>query len=111
MIERIPKLLLQILQNRFELVSLEMQEEKVRLTRLIVLLLWAATLGLTAVLGLGVLIVWLVPDGARLWTAAGLIAAMLACSAMIALVARRQSRRHRPFEATVSTLQRDIQDL
>lgn len=110
MIERIPELLLQIVQNRFELLSLELQEEKVRAIRLFVMAGIATTLGLIGLLGLGVLIVWLLPPDSRTWGALVLIAVILIASLVLSLMAIRTSRRHTPFEMTISTLKRDVDE-
>jgi uncharacterized membrane protein YqjE len=110
MIDRIPKLLIQILQNRFELLSLELQEEKIRFIRLFLMTAIATTFGLVGFLGLGILIVWLLPPDNRMWGAIILIAVILLVSLVSALLVIRMARRHTPFETTIATLRRDVQE-
>jgi uncharacterized membrane protein YqjE len=108
MIERIPKLFLQILQNRFELLSLELQEEKVQFIRLFLMTAVATTFGLVGVLGLGALIVWLLPPDNRTAGAVALIAIILGVALISALIVIRMARNHTPFEMTISTIRKDV---
>lgn len=108
MIERVPKLFLQILKNRLELLSLELQEEKVRVKQQIALATVGGLLGVTALIGLGILIISLVPTADRILVASIIIAVFMAVSVVLLLVARGLTRRHTPFEATLSMLDKDI---
>jgi uncharacterized membrane protein YqjE len=108
MIERIPKLFLQILHNRLELFTLELQEEKIRLHQSIVLTILGAFLGFTGIAGLGILIIWLVPPESRVLTASIVIAVFLITSLSLLAIARRRTRRHSPFESTLAMLDKDI---
>lgn len=110
MIERIPKLLLQILQNRFELLSLELQEEKIQFIRLFLMTAVATTFGLFGLLGLGILIVWLLPPENQTGGAIVLIAVILVVSLINALIVIRMARKHTPFEMTISTIRKDVQE-
>lgn len=107
MIERAPKLLLQIVQNRIELFSLELQEEKLRLKLQIVAAGVGAILGVTGLIGLGILIVYLVPAPDRVLVASLVVAVFIVAAVVLLLVARGLSRRHTPFEATLATLDKD----
>jgi uncharacterized membrane protein YqjE len=108
MFERAPKLFLQIVQNRLELFSLELQEEKVRAKRQITLTTVGALLGVTGLIGLGILIVFLVPTAYRVLTASIIVAVFIAAAVVLLVVAWGFSRRHTPFEATLATLDKDI---
>lgn len=108
MIERVPKLFLQILKNRLELLSLELQEERIRVKQQIVLVTLGVLLAVTSLIGLAILIVYLVPIADRVLVAFIIIALLIAAAVVLLLVARRLSRRHTPFEATLATLNRDI---
>ncbi len=110
MIDRVPKLLLQILQNRFELLSLELQEEKIQFIQLFLMTAIATTFGLVGFLGLGILIVWLLPPDTRAGGAIALIAIILIVSVVHGLIVIRMARRHTPFETTIATLRKDVQE-
>ena len=108
MIERAPKLFLQILHNRLELLSLELQEEKVRLKRQIVLAGVGSMFGFTGFIGLGILIVFLVPTAHRALVASIIVAVFIIAAVVLLVVARGLNRRHTPFEETLATLDKDI---
>ncbi|MGM0541187.1 MAG: phage holin family protein [Pseudomonadota bacterium] len=108
MIERAPKLFLQILKNRLELLSLELQEERIRVKQQITFAVVGALLGVTSLIGLGILIVYLVPIADRVLAASIIVAVFIAAAVALLLVARRLSRQHTPFEATLATLDKDI---
>lgn len=110
MIERAPILFLQILKNRLELLSLELQEEKIRLRRQIVLAAVGAMLGVTGLIGLGILIVYVVPSPDRILAASVVVAVFIVAAVAILLIARAFSRRHTPFEATLATFDKDIRN-
>jgi uncharacterized membrane protein YqjE len=108
MIERVPKLLLQIVQNRLDLFSLELQEEKIRLKQQIVLAVMGATLGVAGIIGLGILITYIVPSADRVLVASIVVGVFIVAALVLLLVARGISRRHKAFEATLATLDKDI---
>lgn len=108
MIERVPKLFLQILQNRLELFSLELQEEKLRVKRQIVAATVGAMLGVTGLIGLGILAIYLVSPPDRVLVASLVVGVFIVLAVVLLLVARGLSRRHTPFEATLATLDKDI---
>ncbi|MDA3900210.1 MAG: phage holin family protein [Spirochaetes bacterium] len=108
MIERVPKLFLQILQNRLQLISLELQEEKIRFKRQMALSVVGAILGVTGLIGLGILIIYLVPTADRVLVASIIIAIFIITSVVLLVVVQGLSRRHTPFEATLATLDKDI---
>jgi len=108
MIERVPKLFLQIIQNRIDLFSLELQEEKMRLKLQIVLAVVGATLGVSGLIGLGILVTYIVPSADRVLVASIIVAVFIVAAIVLLLVARGISRRHKPFEATLATLDKDI---
>ncbi|MDR9497748.1 MAG: phage holin family protein [Hydrogenovibrio sp.] len=110
MIERVPKLFLQILQNRFELLSLELQEERIRVQQQIALVTVGALLGVTSLIGLGILIVFLIPPADRVLAACIIIALYLFAAVVSLIIARRLTRQHTPFEATLATLDKDIEN-
>lgn len=110
MIARAPKLFLQILQNRLKLFSVEMQEEKIRVKRQIALVVVGAMLGVTGLIGLGILIVFLVPTAIRVLVASIIVAVFIVAALVSLLVAWGLSHEHTPLEATLSTLDKDIYD-
>ncbi len=108
MIERAPKLFLQILKNRLELFSLELQEEKVRFKRQIVFAVVGSVVGVTGLIGLGILTIFLVPTADRVLVASIIVALFILAAVVLLVVARGLSRRHTPFEATLATFDKDI---
>ena len=111
MIERAPKLFLQILHNRIELLSLELQEEKVRLKRQIVLAGVGSMFGFTGFIGLGILIASIVPAAGRVLAGSIIVALFIIAAVVLLIVARGLSRQHTPFEATLATLDKDVNGL
>lgn len=108
MIEQIPKLFLQILENRLQLLSLELREEKVRVKQQITLNIVGATLGVSGLLGLAILLIYLMPNASRVLVAAIIIAIFIITGVVLLLVTRGLSRQHKPFEATLAALDKDI---
>ena len=108
MIERAPKLLLQIVKNRLELLSLELREEKTRVKRQMAFAAVGVILGVTGLVGLGILITYLVPIADRILVASIVVAVFLTAAIVLLLVARVLASRHTPFEATIAALDKDI---
>ena len=108
MIERLPKLFLQILQNRLELLSLELQEEKIRVKQQIALVAVGVLLGVTGLIGLGILMVYLAPTADRVLIGSITVAVLIAAAVVLLVIARRLARRHTPFKATLAMLDKDI---
>ena len=111
MIERAPKLFLQIVQNRIKLFSIELEEETIRVKREIALVIVGSILGMTGLIGICLLIVYLVPDEARVLVASIIVATFIIASLVILIIARRFAREHTPLEATLATLNKDIYDV
>lgn len=110
MIERVPKLFLQIFQNRLKLLSLELQEEKLRVKQQIVLAAVGSMLGFSGLLGLGILIVYMVPTADRVLVASIIVAVCITAAIMLLVIARGLALRHTPFEATLATLDKDVSE-
>lgn len=110
MIERAPRLLLQILQNRLELFALELQEEKIRMKQQILFAVLGAALSFIGLAGLGILLVYLVPPAERVLVSFIITAVFIVAGFLLLFVARQLSRRHTPFEATLAMLNKDIYD-
>lgn len=108
MIERAPKLFLQILKNRLELFSLELKEERIRVKQQILLVTLGVLLGVAGLIGLGLLLVYILPVADRALVASIIIALFIIAAFVMLFVARSLSNRHTPFEATLATLDKDI---
>lgn len=108
MIERVPKLFLQILKNRLELFSLELKEERIRVKQQIMLVTLGVLLGVAGLIGLGILLVYVMPVADRVLVASIIIALFIIAALVVLLVARSLSNRHTPFEETLATLDKDI---
>lgn len=108
MIERVPKLFLQILKNRLELFSLELKEERIRVKQQIMLVTLGVLLGVAGLIGLGILLVYVMPVADRALVASIIIALFIIAALVVLLVARSLSNRHTPFEETLATLDKDI---
>jgi uncharacterized membrane protein YqjE len=94
--------------NRLELFSTEIQEEVERVSSTLLWSMVAALLGMLGLLLVALaIILWV--DAANRWIAAGLIAAVFfAGCAWAGMVARsRMSLKPRPFDATLSELEKD----
>lgn len=105
---RAAELLLLLLENRLELASLELREEKIELVRVIVRALLAVQLSLLTLVLACCTLVWLVPLQHRGVT-------LLVCTAVVALLAlvavlalQRSARRMgRPLKRVVEEFRRD----
>src|SRR5947209_7110455 len=94
------------LQNRGELLLVELQQEK---TRLIELLVWVAGLLFLAFMGLMLLtatIIFLFPEGLRLWAAAGFAVLYLA-GAITAFFTIKSLIKQAPFAETIEQVRKD----
>ena len=99
-----------VVQNRIELFSVEIEEQKVRVVRLLVLAGAAIFLGNTFLLTVSATIVVMVGETARVPVLIGLSVIYLA-SALWAFLALRKELRSAPppFHETVSELRKDSQ--
>lgn len=107
-VKRLLGSLVAIVHGRFELVALELQEET---ARLLGILLWSAAALLCATIGLSfvaVAVLLAAPPERRLLVAALLAFAFLAAAGIAVLLARRLQRaKPRPFDASLTELERD----
>jgi len=99
-----------VVQNRVELLSVELEEQKVRVVRLLVLAGAAIFLGNTALLTVSATIVVIVGDAARVPVLIGL-SVVYAALALWAFLALRKELRSAPapFQETVSELKKDAE--
>jgi len=98
-----------VLQNRLELVSVELEEQKVRLVRLLVLAGVAIFVGNTALLTISAAIVLLAGEGARLAVLIALSAIYVAVALWAFLALRKELRTgHQPFQDSVAELKKDV---
>lgn len=97
-----------VLQNRLELFAVELEEQKVRLVRVLVLAGAAIFLGNTALLAVSATIVIAVGEQARVGVLIGL-SVVYAGAALWAVLALRKELRSAPppFEETVTELKKD----
>jgi uncharacterized membrane protein YqjE len=97
-----------VLENRLELLSVEVEEQKVRLVKVLVLAGTAVFLGNTAVLAISATIVLLAAERARVAVLIGL-SVVYVLTALWAFLALRKELRSapRPFQDTVSELKKD----
>src|SRR2546423_45002 len=95
-----------VLQNRGELLLIELQQEK---ARLIELLIWGAGLLFLAFMGVMLLtatIIFLFPEGLRLWVAAGFAVLYLA-GAVAAFFTIKSLLKNPPFAETIEQVRKD----
>lgn len=99
--------LLRMTQTRLEMLSLEVQREKLEIGRS--LWLAAAVIGCAWLAGFS-LILWValaLPQEIRFWLLGGLFVALLAASIICWLILRRRSTRQRLFSRVIEQLQLD----
>jgi uncharacterized membrane protein YqjE len=96
-----------LLHNRVELLSVELQEQKARLVKLLVLAAVASLVGFVAFLLLNAVILVAVGDEARFPVLIGLcvLYALVAAAAIFAL--RKELRAPLPFSGTLDQLKKD----
>lgn len=99
--------LLELLHERIELISLELQEEKYRLIRLIIWISAAVFAGVMTMLGATFTIVYLFWEEARIAVLAGFTAFYGAGLVWVIVMLRRTFTHPKPFDATIETLKED----
>ncbi len=99
--------LLGTLQERIELVSIELQEERCRRVGLIIWMSAAIFAGVMTLSFATLTIVYLCWDGARLGALAGFTMLYGAALAWVIVMLRRSFAQPRPFDATIKTLKED----
>jgi uncharacterized membrane protein YqjE len=95
------------LQERIELVSVELQEERLRLVQLIIWLSVAVFTGVVTLSFATLTIVYLFWESARLGVLAGFTLFYGALLAWAIVVLRRSFSQPRPFDSTIKTLTED----
>jgi uncharacterized membrane protein YqjE len=96
------------LQNRFELFSVELEEQKIRLVRVLVFAGAVIFLGNTALLALSAAIVVLVGESARLAVLIGLTVIYVGAAVAAFLALRKELRSAPPpFQETLNELKKD----
>lgn len=99
---------LALLQNRVELFSVELEEQKIRLVRLLVLVAAAVFLANTAVLVLTATIIMVVGDKARVPVMIGLSLIYLGGATAVVFALRKELRESPPpFDGTIAELKKD----
>jgi uncharacterized membrane protein YqjE len=107
-LRRICSAVLALLKNRVELFGVELQEQKARLTKVLLLIAATAFLGNTAVLVVTGTIIYLAGDSARKPLLIGLSIFYVGAAVVAAVLLRRELRSARPpFEDSVSELKKD----
>ncbi len=97
------------LQERIELISVELQEEKYRLIRLIIWISAAVFAGVMTLAFATLTIVYLFWESARLGVLAGFTMFYGAALAWVIVLLRRTFTHPMPFEATIKTLKEDCE--
>ena len=103
---RIGKTTLGALTNRGELLAVEWQQEKARLTQLLILAIGLMFLGMLGALLLTATIIFLFPEEARLYVAAGFTILYLG-GAGFALFKVMKLVKQEPFEESLKQLRKD----
>jgi uncharacterized membrane protein YqjE len=99
---------LALIQNRVELFGVEVEEQKARLVRSLVLAGVAIFLANTAVLVVTATIVLLVPDGARVGVLIGMcVVYVVAAVIAFQLLRKEMASAPPPFRGTISELKKD----
>lgn len=99
--------LLGAVQERVELASMELQEEKFRFVRLIIWISAAVFAGVMTLMFATLTIVYLLWDTARLAALGGFAAVYGGVLAWVIVMVRRQFDQPKPFEATIDSLTED----
>lgn len=100
--------LLAIVQDRIELVSVELQEEKLRLIQVFIWICAAIFTGMMAVMFASITLVYLLWDSARLAALGGLTLLYTVAAVTIVIAFRRYvTRQPKPFAATLGEIKVD----
>jgi uncharacterized membrane protein YqjE len=95
-----------VLQNRADLLAVELQEEKYRLVEVLILVGIALALGMMALFVFTGVIIFAVPESYRFWVACGL--GVLYLLGIVVLWSRiRKVLKDQPFPETISQIKKD----
>jgi uncharacterized membrane protein YqjE len=94
------------LSTRVELAAVEWQEERLRLREILIWSVTAFLLGGMGVLLLTAFIIFLFPEGARVYATAGL-AVLYLCGAAGAWFSLKAGLKHEPFAETIEQVKKD----
>jgi uncharacterized membrane protein YqjE len=95
-----------VLQNRADLLAVELQEEKYRLVEVLILVGVALALGMMALFVFTGVIVFAVPEAYRIWVACGL--GVLYLFGIVALWSRiKRLLQNQPFPETINQIKKD----
>jgi uncharacterized membrane protein YqjE len=95
-----------VLQNRADLLAVELQEEKYRLVEVLILVGIALALGMMALFVFTAVIIFAVPEAYRLWVACGL--GVLYLLGIVLLWSRiKKLLANQPLPETISQLKKD----
>lgn len=111
MLKTIPRLFLNLIKNRIHIFSLELQEEKIRVIQLLALVIIGSILGITAIIGLGVLLIFLIPEENRILVASLVFLSFLLISLGCFVWIGKLIQKHPPFESTLGLLNQDLTSL
>ena len=95
-----------VLQNRADLLALELQEEKYRLVEVLILVGIALALGMMALFVFTGVIIFAVPEAYRLWVACGLGVLYLLGIVMLASRIKR-ALKNQPFPESINQIKKD----
>jgi uncharacterized membrane protein YqjE len=95
-----------VLQNRADLLALELQEEKYRLVEVLILVGIALALGMMALFVFTGVIIFAVPEAYRLWVACGL--GVLYVLGIVVLASRiKRVLKNQPFPESINQIKKD----
>jgi uncharacterized membrane protein YqjE len=94
------------LRNRFELLTVEWQQERIRLRQMLVWAVGLLFLGMMGIFLLTATIIFLFPEEQRLYAAAG-FAVLYLIGAAVAWFGLRSVLKREPFEATIDQARKD----
>jgi uncharacterized membrane protein YqjE len=95
-----------VLQNRADLLSVELQEEKYRLVEVLILVGIALALGMMALFVFSGVIIFAVPEAYRLWVACGL--GVIYLSGIVVLWSRiKKVLKEQAFPETIGQIKKD----
>jgi len=106
LINRLGRTAIGALENRAELLTIEWQEEKAHLIRLVVLAVSLLFLGMLAMLALSATVIFLFPPEYRIYAAAGFTVLYLA-GAVAVFFNMKSLLKHEPFAESLKQVRKD----
>jgi len=110
-LKRLGETVLSTLHNRFELLTLEVKEEKYWLTRTLLFASFALVFAILSIVAILVTVAFLTPAEARPWVMGGICVVCVGGTVFFMIALEKKLKREPPLKDTLAELKKDIECL